>query len=142
MGVPRLAARLTAATAGKDGRAALVAIADTYRSFATDHPGQYHAALRDPGEDEELWAANQQALDVFMGVLRSFAIPEGELMHCYRAFWAALHGFNELLATGVMAMPADLGTSYERIIDIFMAYFAPPSAVAGGPSAAPPGRTR
>jgi AcrR family transcriptional regulator len=122
-GVTHLAARLAEATEGTRGRAALDAIADTYHWFAVEHPGQYHATLRDPGDDAELRAANELALEVFLGVLRTFDIAEAELMHCYRAFWAALHGFNELLATGVMSMPADLGTSYERIVDIFMAYF-------------------
>jgi AcrR family transcriptional regulator len=125
VGVALLADELRAATAAKTGRAALDALADTYRSFALRHPGQYAATLRDPGDDEELRAANQQALDVFIGVLRGFGLPEKELMHCYRAYWSALHGFNALLATGVMSMPADLNTSYERIVDIFMTYVDP-----------------
>ncbi|TML14309.1 MAG: TetR/AcrR family transcriptional regulator [Actinobacteria bacterium] len=125
VGVDSLAAELRSATDGKTGRAALDAIADTYRSFALGHPGQYRATLRDPGDDHELRAANERALDVFLGVLRGFGIAESELMHCYRAFWAALHGFNALLATGVMSMPADLATSYERIVDIFMNYITP-----------------
>ena len=121
-GVDRLCVELRASTDGKSGRAALDAIADTYRSFALGHPGQYRATLRDPGDDEELRAANQRALDVFLGVLRGLSIAESDLMHCYRAFWSALHGFNALLATGVMSMPADVATSYARISDIFMAY--------------------
>jgi AcrR family transcriptional regulator len=125
VGVGLLAEELRVATAGKIGRAALDALAETYRSFALRHPGQYAATLRDPGDDQELRAANQQALDVFIGVLRDFGLPEAELMHCYRAYWSALHGFNALLATGVMSMPADVNTSYERIVDIFAAYLSP-----------------
>jgi AcrR family transcriptional regulator len=124
VGVDRLTVELRSATEGTSGRAALDAIADTYRSFALGHPGQYRATLRDPGDDEELRAANQRALDVFLDVLRGVGIAESELMHCYRAFWSALHGFNALLATGVMSMPADVALSYARIVDIFAAYVA------------------
>jgi AcrR family transcriptional regulator len=124
VGVDLLSDELRTATDGKVGRAALDAIADTYRAFAVERPGQYRATLRDPGDDEELRAANQRALDVFLGVLRGLGIAESDLMHCYRAFWSALHGFNALLATGVMSMPADVATSYMRIGDIFMAYVA------------------
>jgi hypothetical protein len=113
---------LSTATAGKTGRPALDAIAETYRSFVMEHPGQYRATLRDPAEDAELRAANQRALDVFIGVLQGLGIRQPELMHCYRALWSSLHGFNELLATGVMSMPTDVTKSYRRIVDIFMAY--------------------
>src|SRR5882724_10032512 len=41
--VDSLAVELRAATEGKTGRAALDAIADTYRSFARERPGQYRA---------------------------------------------------------------------------------------------------
>jgi AcrR family transcriptional regulator len=127
-GVKRLAAELESATHAKSGRDALDAIAATYRWFALEHPGQYRATLRDPGDDHELRAANQSALDVFVDVLREVGVPDRDLMHCYRALWSALHGFNELLATGVMSMPTDVTLSYERIVDIFMAYVSQPKA--------------
>ena len=138
-GVNRLGAELRAATQNKVGRPALEAIAHTYRSFALGHPGQYRATLRNPGEDAELRAANQLALDVFLDVLRNLGLPESELMHCYRAFWSALHGFNALLATGVMSMPADLSTSYDRIVDMVMSYA---TLAAAAPKPARRGRAR
>jgi AcrR family transcriptional regulator len=138
-GVKRLAAELRAATESRVGRPALEAIALTYRSFALGHPGQYRATLRNPGEDVELRAANQLALDVFLDVLRNLGLPESELMHCYRAFWSALHGFNALLATGVMSMPADLSTSYDRIVDMVMSYA---TLAAAAPKPARRGRAR
>jgi AcrR family transcriptional regulator len=121
-GVTMLGHELESAVHGLKGRDALSAIAAVYHMFSLSHPGLYAATLRDPGSDAEMNEANQRALDVFVGVLRTYGLDGDELLHCYRAFWSAVHGFNMLVTTGVMSMPADLETSYERIVDIFHDY--------------------
>lgn len=122
-GVMLLREELETAVSGLTRRAALAAVAETYRSFARTNPGLYTATLRDPGDDAELRTANEAALSVVIEVLKTFNLPEDELLHSQRTFWSALHGFNVLVATGVMTMPTAVETSYQRIVEIFDFYF-------------------
>ena len=98
---------------------ALEAIADAYWSFATAHPGCYAATIRDPGDDDELRAANLRAAEALTRVLESFGLDGAAEVHAHRAVWSGIHGFITLEHAGVLQRPASVRESYRRMITMF-----------------------
>jgi AcrR family transcriptional regulator len=114
-----LGEELRSAAIGRSGRDALLAMAYAYRSFATRHPGLYTAAIRPPGDDEELRVANQRAAEAMTRVLESFGLGPEDTIHMYRAIWSAIHGFVALEQSGVMTLSADPEESFRRMVGVF-----------------------
>jgi AcrR family transcriptional regulator len=117
--VQLLGDELRSSVIGRSGRAALEAIADAYWDFATAHPGRYAATVRDPGDDDELRAANLRAAEALTRVLESFGLTGTDEVHAHRAVWSAIHGFLTLDHAGVMQRPASVRESYRRMIAMF-----------------------
>jgi AcrR family transcriptional regulator len=117
--VRRLGDDLRSSVIGRSGRAALEAIADAYRRFATAHPGMYASTIRDPGDDAELRAANLRAAEALTRVLQSFGLDASAEIHAHRAVWSGIHGFLTLEQAGVMQRPASIRESYRRMITMF-----------------------
>lgn len=89
-----LAADLRAATIGRSGDEALVALAHAYRDFARRRPGLYAFSLRAPGPEEAtLRAAIREVLDVMTLTLRAYDLDEEDILHAVRCLRAAVHGF-------------------------------------------------
>jgi AcrR family transcriptional regulator len=118
-GVRLLGEDLRTSAIGRSGRDALRAIAYCYRRFATERSGLYLMTVRAPGDDQELRQANFRCAETLTLVLESYGLTGDENVHFYRAFWSAIHGFVLIEATGVMAQPVNIDTSFERMVDVF-----------------------
>lgn len=154
LGVRELTAAISSAAVGRSGRAALHAIANAYRDYATAHPGRYAASVRgpDPG-DLELIAANEALLAIFLAALAGYGISGdsssfGRLLNpterttpaderatedaidAIRSLRAVIHGFVTLEAAGGFGLERPLDATYTRLIDAlggaFTAWSAPP----------------
>lgn len=120
-GVEQLLATLRAAAAGSTGRAALWAMAQTYRRFAHDHPGIYPLTLRAPEPHEtELAALAQEFLQVSLLVMASLGLHGDDAYHAIRGLRAILHGFATLEASAGYKMPLDADESFRRLVDAYL----------------------
>lgn len=121
-----LAARLGAAARGRAGRAALQAIADTYRRFAHEHPGCYPLTQRH--RNTEAWtAAASDTIDSVVAALAGYGIEETDVDRI-RFVRAALHGFVDLELSGGFGLPAPVGTSFAFLIDALDAALRAPAS--------------
>ena len=103
---------------GPDGSARLRALADAYRTYATEHPGRYAASLRAaPADDAEHAAASEAVLQAAFGVLAERGLAGDDAIDATRALRAALHGFVALEAAGGFGMPRDVRQLFERMVD-------------------------
>jgi AcrR family transcriptional regulator len=113
----QLAGLLADAAAGRSGSAALVSIADAYRSYAREHPGRSTAAQRVPDPtDPEHVAAGERVVGVLFAVLRGYGLDGDDLVDATRSVRAALHGFVTLEHTGGFGMPRDVDRTFARLI--------------------------
>lgn len=82
------------AAIGIGGDHALTAIGRAYRSFANEHPGQFASTLLPPsGEHDDLTAANQELLEVFVFVYNAMGLSPADSHLAARSTRSALHGF-------------------------------------------------
>jgi AcrR family transcriptional regulator len=104
---------LGVATVGRAGRDALHGCATAWRAYAREHPGRYLAVQRarqDPAAD--------RLTGLLLAVLDGYGRTGDDLVHAARAVRSAVHGFCVLEATGGFALPQDLDTSFEAMIDL------------------------
>lgn len=111
----RLAAAISTAATGVAGVAALRAVADAYRDFAQQHPGQYSALLRSSPGTGDLNDANDRLHDVFVRVYRGAGLPPGDAELAARRARQVVHGFVTLEHSGA---PRDEDL-FEHLIDGF-----------------------
>lgn len=95
-----LADRASDALAGRSGREALVAFADTYRDYARAHPGRYAAARVRIAPDSPALAAGRRHADLTRAVLRGYRLDEADLVHAVRLLGSVVHGFTDLELSG------------------------------------------
>jgi AcrR family transcriptional regulator len=135
-GLRALTARLARAAAGRAGRDALGALADAYRAFAREHPGQALAAARAPEpEDADHVAASDEALEVLAAVLRGYELRPADLVDAMRIVRASLHGWVVLELGGGFGRPEDVGATFRRHVDGLHAAL---TALGGRAGARPP----
>ncbi|MDJ0923110.1 MAG: TetR/AcrR family transcriptional regulator [Acidimicrobiia bacterium] len=117
-----LTAVFTAATQGKEPRAAIRAAAHAYRTFATEHSGLYESLLPavKPGEDDELYEAMAAPVRVLFEEFAELGVAEEEAVHIIRGLRAMLHGFVDLERKGGFGMPVDLDRSFHEAIDLMV----------------------
>jgi AcrR family transcriptional regulator len=115
-GARELAGVLGSAAAGRAGGDALWAIADAYRSYASQHPGTYAALQRtgDLGNDD----AGADAVAVVLAVLRGYGLEGDAAIHAARAIRSGLHGFVVLERDEGFGIPLALDESYHRLVSI------------------------
>lgn len=117
--IQRLADELAAADPGQPGRGRLVAIATTYRGFATQHPGFYwltQTGVRTASAERQ--AAAARALAVFIAVVAGYGVPESHFTDAIRLVRAGLHGFVDIEARGGFQMPHSVGKSFAILVDM------------------------
>ncbi|WP_431928127.1 TetR/AcrR family transcriptional regulator [Amycolatopsis tucumanensis] len=109
---------LSAAVAGRAGRDALTAFADTYRTLATEHPGRY-AATRHPVPPERAAETPgvMRIIEVCYALLRGYDLPEPDATDAVRFLRSTLHGFSDLEATGAFTADHSLDVSWRRAVD-------------------------
>jgi len=114
-------ARMTQATQGKSRADALYGIANAYRAYAQEHPGQYAATLRAPDpEDVEFQAVARETIGLMVGVLKPFSIVGDQALHVVRALRSMAHGFVSLELLGGFGLPLDLDWSYQTMLQVFL----------------------
>jgi hypothetical protein len=112
-----LAEALGRATIGKSGDAAILALGNAYRGYATSHPGLY-AMLQHvpPNADDEVRAVSLAPVEVTLAVLAGFGLEGDEAIHATRALRSALHGFVLLETAGGFALDVSVDESFARLL--------------------------
>jgi AcrR family transcriptional regulator len=120
----RLGSELAAATVGKSGPQALLALALAYREFIRNSPGLYLAGLRyqtyRAAEDSELSNAEQQVLRVVLAVMASFDLSGEDGLHAVRGLRSMVHGFAILEIAGGFGLPLDCDESFRRLVNMLV----------------------
>lgn len=109
---------LATALAGISGRAALVALGDTYRDYARRHPGRY-AALRVPLDAATAAAsAGPRHAELLRAALRGYGLDAVHEVHAIRLVGSLVHGFTSLeLGGGFDHSAPDAATSWAVVLD-------------------------
>ncbi|MBK9180580.1 MAG: WHG domain-containing protein [Acidimicrobiales bacterium] len=119
-----LAAALSAAAVGRATGDALAAMANAYRTYATEHPGRYAATVRAPDPaDAEHVTASDAVLVVVLAVLAGYGLRGDDAIDATRALRSALHGFVALEAAGGFGLPQAVDRSFARLVATFDAAF-------------------
>ncbi|MBM7172018.1 TetR/AcrR family transcriptional regulator [Streptomyces sp. G44] len=108
------------ATAGRAGREALVAYANTWREYAHRHPGRYAATQAVLRIDPELAAAApgpRRAVELTYGMLRGYGLSEPDLTDAVRLLRSTFHGFVALEAAGGFAHRRSPRRSWDRALE-------------------------
>jgi AcrR family transcriptional regulator len=125
LGTRELCARLGRAAIGKSGAAAVHALCQAYRAFVNERPGLYAATVRSgllaTQPDPELNAAQQATVEIVLMVLSAYALNGADAIHAARGLRSVVHGFATLEASDGFGIPLDLDTSFERLIEVFIA---------------------
>jgi AcrR family transcriptional regulator len=118
LSIRRLTNNLTAAALGRSGRQALLAIAEAYRSFATEHAGLYSLtqAAPKPGSTAQQAEASR-AVEVLGAAIRSYGVPDDLSIHAVRMVRAGLHGFADIEARGGFRMPHSVDESFLVLVN-------------------------
>ncbi|WP_329105740.1 WHG domain-containing protein [Micromonospora sp. NBC_01699] len=113
-----LTERVTTATVGLSGTAAVRAMASAYRDYARTHPGSYAATLRapDPGDPAHVVAA-ERSVRVVYAVLAAYGLEGDRAIDATRAMRSALHGFVTLEAAHGFGLPQNLDRSYDLLVE-------------------------
>jgi AcrR family transcriptional regulator len=120
-GLQCLASCLGRAAIGKAGDDAVLAIADAYRAFATEHPGVYLLTLQAPAADDaERRALSEEILAILRAVLASYRLAPAEMVHAMRGLRSIAHGFVSLELAGGFGLPVERDESYHRLLETFM----------------------
>ena len=103
LALDEIADRGARALAGRSGHDALVALGDTYRDYAHEHPGRY-AATRYPLDPTAAAArAGSRHADMMRAVLRDYALSDADEVHAVRLLGSTFHGFVALELAGAFA---------------------------------------
>jgi AcrR family transcriptional regulator len=106
--------------ADADAHAAVRAVARAFRRYAGEHPGRYAATVRAVTSDDRQAAQAERVLGVVLELLSRIGLQGDEAVHGARALRAALHGFVSLEAAGGFGIPLDIGTSFDRMVDVLV----------------------
>lgn len=118
LALEELADRAAVALAGRAGKDALAALADTYRDYAREHPGRYDAARLRLTPEEAAASAGGRHAQMTRAVLRGYDLTEPDQTHAVRLLGSVIHGYVSLEAAGGFGHSApDSQQSWDRIID-------------------------
>lgn len=111
--------RLRDAASGREGRAALRAVAHAQRAFARERPGLYALTQTSyEGRDDTLERLGREAVEVVTGVLHGYGIEGEDALHATRALRSALAGFALLENGAGFGMPLEIDASFDYLLDL------------------------
>ncbi|WP_020666072.1 TetR/AcrR family transcriptional regulator [Amycolatopsis nigrescens] len=116
LALTELADRAAAALAGRAGKDALVAFANTYRSYAKEHPGRYAAMRMELDTEAALSAAGRHA-EMTRAILRGYRLSEPDQTDAVRLLHSTIYGYVTLEASGGFH-PRGLDDSWSRVLDV------------------------
>jgi AcrR family transcriptional regulator len=121
-GLRQLLDRVSRATIGKSGDAAVLALAQAYRSYVLEHPGVYLTTVRAPEPDElELQQLGRAIIEVIQAVLEPYHLDEDATIHAIRGLRSLVHGFATLELAGGFGLPLDRDESFARLLRAYLA---------------------
>ncbi len=127
-----LLAQLTRATIGMARADAILALADTYRAYASQYPGRYTFTIQAPtADDPQMTAVAEDILSVIWAVLRPYNLGEEQTIHAIRSLRSIVQGFVSLEAAGAFAMPVKLDDSFHWLLQLFIAGLQTPTPERG-----------
>jgi AcrR family transcriptional regulator len=122
LGLQQMTARLGTAIMGKSGAQAVMALAEAYRAYVTEHPGVYATTLRATAPDDQaLQQVSQRLIELVLAALSAYALHDDDAIHAVRGLRSLVHGFASLEAAGGFGMPLDRDESFRRLIATFVA---------------------
>lgn len=118
LALTELADQAAAALAGRAGKDALVAFANTYRDYARNHPGRYSAAqLRLDAETAAAGGAGRHS-ELTRAILRGYDLAEPDQTDAIRLLHSTFHGYVSLeSAGGFRHTPRATDASWSRTLD-------------------------
>jgi AcrR family transcriptional regulator len=109
------------ATAGRSGRAAVLALAHELRRFAKARPGLYAASVNLPDTpDEALLTQMDSMMQLTISLFADYRLNSKNVIHAVRGLRSLIHGFIALEAVGSFRLNIDLTESYTRSIECFL----------------------
>ncbi|MGV9247666.1 TetR/AcrR family transcriptional regulator [Streptomyces sp. NPDC003710] len=113
-----LADRVAAALAGRAGKDALAAFADTYRDYAREHPGRYAAAQLRLDAETAAASAGGRHVQMTRAILRGYDLTEPDRTHAVRMLGSVFHGYIGLeMGGGFNRTAVDPQESWSWIVD-------------------------
>jgi AcrR family transcriptional regulator len=118
LGATELGESLRDAMQGRAGGDALMACAQTVRTYVRDHPGRYAATVgaTPSGPDDPLAVALERTLNSFAAVLRGYNLEPDEQIHAIRMLRSILHGFAPLESSNGFQMTTDVDASFAWMV--------------------------
>lgn len=118
LALAELADRVADALAGRAGKDALVAFANAYRAYATQHPGRYAAMQIDLDPDTAAASAGVRHAAMTRAILRGYQLTEPDQTDAVRMMHSTFHGFVSLERTGGFRhTPRSADDSWARTLD-------------------------
>ncbi|MEV4656189.1 WHG domain-containing protein [Micromonospora sp. NPDC049301] len=131
LALAELADRVAVALAGRAGKDALVAFANAYRDYATEHPGRYAAMQIDLDPETAAASAGVRHAEMTRAILRGYRLSEPDQTDAVRMMHSTFHGFVSLEKTGGFRhTPRTTDASWSRTLDALDALLRnwPPTA--------------
>lgn len=119
--------KLRQATAGREGRDSLEAVAYATRQFALANPGVYLLTTRTPEPADATFDAlvNELLQGLFL-IMATCGLQGDEAIHALRGFRSVLHGFVSLEMTGGFQLPLSRDESFRRLVESYLNGLVPP----------------
>ncbi|MDR6321171.1 TetR/AcrR family transcriptional regulator [Actinoplanes couchii] len=119
LALAELADRAALAVAGRSGKEALVALAESYRGYAREHPGRYAATRMRLDTATAMASAGPRHSQLTRAILRGYHLAEAEQNHAVRLIGSVIHGYIELESAGGFdhSLP-DATESWNRALDV------------------------
>lgn len=124
LALEHLAERTEAALAGRAGKDALIALADTHRGFAQEHPGLFQASRYPLDRESAAGSGGARLARVNHAMLRGYDLEEEDRVHATRLIGAFVLGFSLLEGAGSFGHSTpDPELSWRRDLDGLDALF-------------------
>ncbi|MBB5337155.1 TetR/AcrR family transcriptional regulator [Pectinatus brassicae] len=108
---------------GKSKDIAVIDVANAYRQFAHNFPGQYQAIISlswEYRDNDEFQQATKSLMDVLFKVLAPYDLHDEALIHAVRGFRSIMHGFVSLESANWFHKPLAKQESYLLLIQTFI----------------------
>ncbi|MFC4530943.1 TetR/AcrR family transcriptional regulator [Sphaerisporangium dianthi] len=118
LALAELADRAADALAGRAGKEALLAFANTYRDYAKEHPGRYAAMQVVFDLETAATGAAGRHAEMTRAILRGYDLPEPDQTDAVRMLHSTFHGYVSLeTAGGFRRHPREVDASWSRTLD-------------------------
>jgi AcrR family transcriptional regulator len=122
LGIGQLLDQMRRAGVGKAEDAAIMAVAQAYRTYATQHPGVYAATVQAPPTDDLEWQqASHAVLDVVLAVLEPYGLSQAAALHAVRGLRSIIHGFVSLELAQGFGVPLNRDESFWWLLRAYTA---------------------